>query len=76
MRLNLLQREGKLDEDDVSVLLHALTHIQTIEERERELEDLWEVFVGCPMDRDTYTIRCGLAGLSAGLPAVLIMSIS
>ena len=51
--LNGMHQSGKINNADYNLLFDALTEIDTLAERDRELEELWAQLEDIPMDPDT-----------------------
>lgn len=55
--LGELQREDKISYSDYLFITDALDEIDTLAERDEELEDLWDQFSDVPMNPDTEKIE-------------------
>ncbi len=64
--VNRLNQENRIDYSDYSTIMDGLEEIETLQERDQILEDLWSEFSDVPMDPDTECIEDQFLGFPVG----------
>ncbi len=65
---NRLNQENRIDYNDYSALMDGLEEIDTLQERDKILENLWAEFSDVPMDPETERMEAAFLGFPAGTP--------
>jgi len=65
--LNRLHEHGRIDYGDYSAIFDGLTEFDTLRDRDRELEELWDRFTDVPMNPETECIEAPFFGWGPGI---------